>query len=96
MQGFVGSQPAQENDRDMSDTASAEWRLVLTAPGVGLYIHLPLSQVQEVCMRLDRAWLSYSVDPQAISIEGGPEITTIHFSPDVDAARIFAALNELD
>ncbi len=80
----------------MTDKASSEWRLVLTAPGKPPYIVLPLSQVQEVCWRLDRAWLSYSVDPCAISIAGQPEITTIHFSPDVDAGRIQqAVLNEL-
>ena len=32
-----------KEERDMNDASTGEWRLVLTAPGRGLYIHLPLS-----------------------------------------------------
>ena len=83
-----------KKEREMTDASTGEWSLVLTAPGKGLYIHLPLSQVEEVCQRLDRAWIPYRVNPQAISIAGGPKTTFIRFSPDICPGRILSALGE--
>jgi hypothetical protein len=78
----------------MIDTSTGERLLVSTAPDAGPYIDLPYSQVEEVCKRLDRAGVSYWVDPWVISVDGDPEITTIYFSRYVDADRIQAALDE--
>jgi hypothetical protein len=77
----------------MADAANGEWFLVLTAPGKPPYLVVPSSEVQEVCSRLDRAGLSYSIEPCAVSIAGEPEDTTIRFSPEVDGAWVQAVLN---
>ena len=78
----------------MTDTSTGERLLVSTAPDAGPYIDLPWSQVEAVRKRLDRAGIPYWVDQWLISIEGGPEFTSIYFSRYVDADRIQLALDE--
>ncbi len=79
----------------MIDTSNGERLCVSALPDAAPYIDLPLSQVEEVCRRLDRAGISYWVDPWAISIDDEPETTTINFSRYIDAARIQAALDDI-
>lgn len=78
----------------MTDTSSGERLIVSTEGDGGPFIDLPLSQVEEVRERLDRASIPYWVDSMAISIDGEPPMTVINFSRYVDAGRIQAALDE--
>jgi hypothetical protein len=78
----------------MIDTSTGERLCVSTAPDAGPYNDLPVSQVEEVCERLDRAGIPYWVESGEISIDDSPFITTIGFSRYVDTARIQAALDE--
>lgn len=78
----------------MIDTSTGERLIVSTESEAGPYIELPYSQVEEVCKRLDRAGISYWVDPWVISLDGEPETAEINFSRYVDAAQIQAALDE--
>ena len=74
----------------MTDTSTGERLLVSTARDAGPYLDLPWSQVEAVRKRLDRAGIPYWVDQWLISIDGGPEFTSINFSRYVDADRIQA------
>jgi hypothetical protein len=78
----------------MNDTSTGERLRVSTAGDAGPYIDVPLSQVEDVCKRLDREGIPYWVDPLAISFEGEPEVTIINFSRYVDASRVQAILDE--
>ena len=78
----------------MIDTVTGDRLIVSNEGDGGPFIDLPLSQVDEVRERLDRAGIAYSVDSMAISIDGEPPMTVINFSRYVDAARIQAALDK--
>jgi hypothetical protein len=79
----------------MIDKSTGEPLLVSTESEAGPYIDLPYSQVEDARKRLDRAGISYWVDPWVISIDGEPAMAEINFSRYVDAALIQAALDEI-
>jgi hypothetical protein len=96
MQWSVGPHWLKKKERDVTDTSTGERLIVSTEGGGGPFIDLPLSQVDEVRKRLDRAGIPYWVDSMAISIDGEPPMSVINFSRYVDADRIQGALDELD
>ena len=60
------------------------------------YIRLPLSQVEEVRQKLDRHEIKYWGDSAAISIDRGPERTSIHLGWNNDPFPIQSILDEVE
>jgi hypothetical protein len=59
-------------------------------------IRLPLSQVEAVRRRLDRHSIKYWVDSTAISIDRGPERTSIHLGWNNDPIQVQSILDEAE
>jgi hypothetical protein len=82
-------------EKDMVDTTNGkDLRVRGGVEGGPYYIRLPLSQVEEVRQRLDRHEVKYWVDSAAISIDRGPERTSIHLGWNNDPVRIQSILDE--
>jgi hypothetical protein len=62
----------------------------------GPFLMLPLSDLPLVRERLDHHAIWYWVDSRAISLDGKPHMIVINFYRTGDAARIQAALDEVD
>jgi hypothetical protein len=60
----------------------------------GLYLMVPVAQLDAVRAMLDRHAVSYWVDADAISLDNEPATTVINFGRSGDAARIQAILDE--
>lgn len=60
-----------------------------------LSLDLPASQVEDVCRVLDAKGVSYWVDDQYISFNGGPEEALIFFGWDVDAKVVQDYLDQV-
>jgi hypothetical protein len=81
----------------MVDSMSGERLQVRGGVEGGPYdIRLPVSQLEEVRQRLDRHEIKYWVDSAAISIDGGPERTSIHLGWNNDPVRIQSILDEAE
>jgi len=59
-------------------------------------IRLPLSQVEEVRRMLDQHEIKYWVDSTAISIDRGPERTSINLGWNNDPVQIQSILDQVD
>jgi hypothetical protein len=62
----------------------------------GPFLMLPLSDLPRVRERLDHHAIRYWVDSTAISLDGKPHRVVINFYRTGDAARIQAAVDEVD
>ena len=60
------------------------------------YIRLPFSQLDEVRGLLDNKRMSYWVDENTISFDGGPEMIKIHFYRGTDVAAVQALLDSIN
>jgi hypothetical protein len=80
----------------MIDVITKKPLRVSTHEIAGSSLRIPEDQVDQIRQRLDRHAIRYWVDRHAISIDGGPEITYVHFGPNSDAAQIQAILDEAD
>jgi hypothetical protein len=67
---------------------------VLSNKIAGPYLRLPVAQLDQIRLRLDREAIPYRVDSHTLSIAGAPETTYVYFGPEGDAARIQAILNK--
>jgi hypothetical protein len=77
----------------MTDTMTKKPLRVTTDNPVWPFIELPLSQVDEVRRLLDSHGVSYSVDENAISWNGGPYTTTISLGRGGNAGAVQAILD---
>ena len=78
----------------MTDMSTGERLIVSTEGTAGRIIRPALSQVDEVCKRLDRARSLLGSTRWPISFDGEPEMAVINFGRYVDAAQIQAVLDE--
>ena len=60
---------------------------------VGPYLKLPLAQVDAVCRVLDRHGIRYLMDDIVMSLNGGPERTSISFHESERTEKIQAILD---
>jgi hypothetical protein len=79
----------------MIDTVKNERLMVSTDGGVGPYIDLPYSQVEDVKRILDSHKIHYWVHENVLSWNGGPYMAVIDFGRYGDAATIQAALDSV-
>jgi hypothetical protein len=79
----------------MSDTTTKAPLRVSTDGTAGPYIMLPFSQLDEVRRLLDGQRIRYWVSEDAISLNGGPEMTVINLGRGGDAAAVQAALDSV-
>ena len=77
----------------MTDTTTQKHLQVSTDGGVGPYITLPLSQLDEVRRLLDSRHISYWVRENAISWNGGPYMAEINLGRGGDAVAVQAILD---
>ena len=61
----------------------------------GLYIMLPVAQLDAVCKLLDAHAVPYWVDDESVSLDGEPAVSVINLGQDVDAARTRAILDSV-
>lgn len=61
----------------------------------GPYLRVPVMQLDEIRRLLDSRHIGYWVDENAISLDGAPEVTVIHFGRGGDAATIQALLDSV-
>jgi hypothetical protein len=80
----------------MSDKKTESPLRVKSDVVAGPFLMLPLSELPRVRERLDRHAIRYWVDSTAISLDGKPAKVVINFGRKGDAARIQAALDEVD
>jgi len=72
----------------MNDAATKQPVRVSTDSTVGPYIDISVSQLDAVRTLLDQNGIAYSVDCDAISMDGGPEETLIFLGRNGDAKRV--------
>ena len=77
----------------MIDVTTGKPMRVSTDGGVGPFLDLPVSQLDEVCGLLDGGGVYYWVEEGFISIDDGPEMATIEFGRKGDATRLQALLD---
>jgi len=53
-------------------------------------------QLSEVCQVLDANGFRYRIDQNIISLNGGPQMTQIHFGQEIDVAAIQKALDGIN
>jgi hypothetical protein len=70
------------------DTVHRKPIKVETNWGVEPYIDVPLEQLNEVRALLDANQVSYWVDEEVLSIDGGPEIALVTLDEHTDAAMV--------
>jgi hypothetical protein len=78
----------------MIDTITRAPLRVYSEGDAGPYIMVALDQLEAVRELLDRNRFRYSVDEEAISIDGKPEVTAINLGPGSDAARVQRILDQ--
>ncbi len=79
----------------MTDAATQKPLRVSTDGTAGPYIMLPVSQLDEVRRLLDSRRIRYWVEENAISLDGGPEMTVINLGRGGDAAAVQAILDSV-
>ena len=68
----------------MTDATTRQRLLVSRAVEAGPYIIVPISQLDSVEAVLTANQIPYWVDEEALSIDGGPEVTWVNFGRAVD------------
>ena len=77
----------------MTDVTTQSPMRVSTLGGVGPYIRLPYSQIDDLKRILDKHGISYWVKENVISFDGGPEFAIVNFGRNGDANAIQAVLD---
>ena len=72
----------------MLDTSTAEPLSVSNDGDAGPYIVVPVSQIENVRSLLDERAVPYWVDPEAISLDGKPEVTVVNLGTGADPAAV--------
>jgi len=78
----------------MNDVSTEKPLCVSTVGGVGPFMMLPLSQLEEVTQLFEDQGIRYWVEEDAISLDGGPEIVVINFGRHGDAEAVQRVLDE--
>jgi hypothetical protein len=79
----------------MTDTVTRKPIKVETHGGELGYIRIPLAQLDTVTAVLDANKVPYWVDEEALSMDGGPEITWINLDEDADLALVQRLLDRI-
>jgi len=77
----------------MLDTTTRRPLRVSTDGTAGPYIITPVSQLDQVCRLLDGHHVRYSVDENAISLDGKPEVVVIDLGYRGDASGVQSILD---
>ena len=77
----------------MTDVVTTKPLVVSSDAAVGLFITVPVSQLDEVCRLLDGRGIRYWVDEYAVSLDGEPEVTDINLGRGGDAVAVQALLD---
>jgi hypothetical protein len=77
----------------MNDTTTNQPLHISTDGTAGPYIMTPVSQLAELRRALDEGHIPYTVEHNAISLDGRPEVAIVDLGrdADVDAVRIVLA-----
>jgi hypothetical protein len=78
----------------MIDVSTKKPLYVSTDGDAGLYITVPVQQIDEVRSLLDANNIPYWVDEDAISLDGKPEVTVVNLGHGSDAARVQKILDK--
>jgi len=78
----------------MIDTSTAKPLSVSTEGDAGPYIMVPVSQIDKVSSLLNEQSVPYWVDPEAISVDGKPEITVVNLGAGADPASVQKLLDD--
>ncbi len=79
----------------MTDIVTKEPLRVSTDGTAGPYIMVPLDQLHEVRQLLDQHSIRYSVDEDAISMNGKPYVTVVDLGRGADAAAVQTILDSV-
>ena len=79
----------------MTDVVTKKRLYVSTDGTAGPYIMVPLDQLDEVRQLLDQHHIRYSVDEDAISLNGKPYVTVIDLGRGADAAAVQTILDSV-
>jgi hypothetical protein len=79
----------------MNDTTTNKPLSVSRDWTAGPYIMVPVAQLDEVCRLLDRQRVRYSVDENAISLDGEPEVAVIELERIANAKVIQQILDSV-
>lgn len=77
----------------MIDVTTKKPLRVSTDGTAGPYILVPVSQLDEVRQLLDSHRLRYSVEEDAISLDGAPEVAVVDLGRGADAQAVQAILD---
>jgi hypothetical protein len=72
----------------MTDATTHQRLRVSTDGTAGPYIMVPVSQLEELKALLNRNGIRYSVDENAISLDGKPEIAVINLGRNASATAV--------
>lgn len=72
----------------MTDTTTGRALAVSTEADGYPYLSVPVHQLDRVRRLLDTGGVSYWVDEEALSIDGGPEMIVINIEPGTDPAAV--------
>ena len=72
----------------MHETSQNRSLNVFTSHGADPHMWLPVSELVRVTSVLDANQVSYSLDEEALSIDGQPEVIYLQFGPRTDAAKV--------
>ncbi len=72
----------------MIDTTTNRPLHVSTDGTIGPYIMVPVRQLDELRPRLDDRDIHYTVDEDAISLDGSPEVAVVNFGRGADPSVI--------
>ncbi len=72
----------------MTDATTHQPLSVSTDGTAGPYIMVPLSQLDRVKRLLESRGIKYSVEENAISLDGGPYVTVLNLGREADAAAV--------
>ncbi len=77
----------------MTDAMTRKPLKVSTDGAAGPYIMLPVSQLAEVGDLLKDCGISFSIDENAISFDGRPEVALVNLTRGTDVAKIQSILD---
>jgi hypothetical protein len=85
-----------QEDSTMKDAMTKQPLYVSTDGTAGPYIMVPVTQLDELRQILDRQGIRYSVDEDAISLDGEPEVATVNLGRGGDAKGVQKILDSVN
>jgi hypothetical protein len=77
----------------MIDTTTRRPLEVSTDGGAGPYIMVPVARLDDVTALLDANKIPYWVDEEALSLDGGPEVTVINLRRGCNPSAVQSLLD---